>query len=302
MNKIIKQIKEKKLLVIGVLIVLILGAYYGINQHNKHQHELYLKNSPKITFKNDLVLEYGQKDLPKLETLVDTTNKDNQYEKIELAKDSNFDTTILGKNKVVTVLVTNKDITKEFKILYTTVDTKKPTIDGVKDHEITVGDKLDLLKDVKAKDEVDGNLKVTLEGKYDINKPDTYKLKYVATDKNNNKTEQDFTLTVKAKPKPVATTSSSNNDYYDDSGYDNSNSNISHNSGSDNNSDGGSGKSSSNNNWNIDDYTGAPGEIFYKDYSSFDACQASLEEELFSHDNWSTNSCYGTKMFYELFK
>ena len=63
--------------------------------------------------------------------------------------------------------------------------------------EYTLGDSIDLFKDVSAKDEVDGDVYVTIEGEYRLDKAGTYNLYYVAKDKSNNVTKKEFTLVIK---------------------------------------------------------------------------------------------------------
>lgn len=77
-----------------------------------------------------------------------------------------------------------------------------PKIEFTKELSTTKGAKIDLLKGVKATDSEGKEITVTVEGKYDFNKEGTYKLKYVALDSNNNKTEEEFILNV---TKPVCT-------------------------------------------------------------------------------------------------
>ncbi len=102
----------------------------------------------------------------------------------------------------------------EKQIIWKVEDTKKPILSGVKDIEITQGDKIDVKKGISAKDEIDGDLEVIVEGQVDINTPGEYKLTAKAVDKNGNEVSQEFKVTVKEKKKVVAssnTTASSSN-------------------------------------------------------------------------------------------
>ena len=76
-------------------------------------------------------------------------------------------------------------------------DVTAPTITYKDKIEITVGDSVDLFKGVSAKDDVDGDVSVTIEGTYDLNKAGTYTLYYVAKDSSKNVTKKEFTLIVK---------------------------------------------------------------------------------------------------------
>ncbi len=64
---------------------------------------------------------------------------------------------------------------------------------------ITEGDKVDLLKDVSAKDNVDENLEVSVSGNYDTTKPGKYTITYNATDLAGNTGTKEITLTVNKK-------------------------------------------------------------------------------------------------------
>ena len=85
-------------------------------------------------------------------------------------------------------------------------DTQKPIIEGVSNKEITQGDTFDAKAGITAKDEVDGDLEVIIEGNVDTTKEGTYTLTVKAVDKNGNETKQEFTVTVKKK----ASTSNTN--------------------------------------------------------------------------------------------
>ena len=84
-------------------------------------------------------------------------------------------------------------------------DTQKPIIEGVSNKEITQGDTFDAKAGITAKDEVDGDLEVIIEGNVDTTKEGTYTLTVKAVDKNGNETKQEFTVTVKKKEEKVTT-------------------------------------------------------------------------------------------------
>ena len=107
-----------------------------------------------------------------------------------------IDTSKLGKQEISIKYLNQWKNKKEYKFSINIVDTAKPTIEFKKDLSTTVGTKIDLLKEVKVKDNSNEEIKATVEGKYDFNKAGTYKLKYVAVDSSNNKTEEEFTLKV----------------------------------------------------------------------------------------------------------
>ena len=62
---------------------------------------------------------------------------------------------------------------------------------------IANGDNKNIMDGVSAKDDVDGDVYVTIEGEYDLTKAGEYKLYYVAKDSSKNVTKKAFTLVVK---------------------------------------------------------------------------------------------------------
>lgn len=97
---------------------------------------------------------------------------------------------IFNKEEIITA-------EKEVKIIVE--DTKKPIIEGVDDKEIAEGDTIDLKQGITAKDEVDGELEIVIEGEVDTSKAGEYEIKVKATDRNNNTTEATYKVTVVTK-------------------------------------------------------------------------------------------------------
>ena len=94
------------------------------------------------------------------------------------------------------------DSNVEKNIVVDVKDTTPPEITGKDKITVTKGTsakKADLLKDVKAVDNSNEEIKVTIVGKYDLNDVGTYKLKYRAVDSSNNEALKDFELIVKKK-------------------------------------------------------------------------------------------------------
>ena len=59
------------------------------------------------------------------------------------------------------------------------IDTEAPVIDCPKNISVTEGTKIDLLTKVSAKDNYDSDVKVTIEGEYNLNVTGKYKIYYV---------------------------------------------------------------------------------------------------------------------------
>jgi maltose-binding protein MalE len=78
-------------------------------------------------------------------------------------------------------------------------DTTKPVITGVEDVEITVGDSIDLLDQVSATDETDGNLtsSIIVNGTVDTTKVGNYTITYIVSDAAGNTTTVQRSVVVK---------------------------------------------------------------------------------------------------------
>lgn len=109
-------------------------------------------------------------------------------------------------------------------------DTKAPVITE-KDATVNQGAKVNILENVTAKDEVDGDLtsKIKTEGTVDTSKPGTYTVKLAVTDDSGNSATAAKKVTVKAVEKKVAadyTAASSSTTAQSDSGSTSASSNA----------------------------------------------------------------------------
>ncbi len=102
--------------------------------------------------------------------------------------------------KTTTKSAPNETITKQ--ITWKVQDTQKPVLSGVHNLQISEGSKLDIKSGITAKDSVDGELEVKIEGNYDINKAGEYDLVAKAIDKSGNEVEKNFKVTVTKKEVP----------------------------------------------------------------------------------------------------
>ena len=117
-----------------------------------------------------------------------------------ITEDEKLNTSKLGEQElVVSINHLDKDV-EDYKFKINIVDTTKPVIEAKKELTAYVGNKIDLLKDVKVTDNSKEDIKATVNGEYDINKAGKYNLKYVAKDSSNNLQEYDFILNVVSDP------------------------------------------------------------------------------------------------------
>ena len=115
-----------------------------------------------------------------------------------------IDTTKIGEKKV-TLLVKGVDGKKEeYSYTINVVDNEAPVIKYEKEITTNYGIKVDLLKGVAVSDNSEEDINVKVDGEYNFNKADTYKLYYVAIDSSGNETREEFTLIVKQKKVEVS--------------------------------------------------------------------------------------------------
>ena len=183
-----KKKDNKKKLIIPIIILVLLSI--GISIY------LYIDYNT-INYKKNITIKIGDK-VP--------TNKDiiNKEDLKKIKNTIKWNKLKLEKNRAYNIGNYNgtfKYKKKSYQIKLKVKDTKKPTVEGVKDIEITIGDNIDILKDIKVTDDSKDKIDTKVEGEYDINKEGTYNLKVIVTDKAKNKEEKEFKLIVKAKPK-----------------------------------------------------------------------------------------------------
>ena len=117
----------------------------------------------------------------------------------ELVDNKKINTKKLGQTKITVQVLDfiKRKHTYEFKI--DIIDTEKPIINYQKEIKIEAGTKTDLLKNVTASDNSKEEIKVTVDGKYDLNKAGEYKIYYIAKDASGNEAKEEAKLTVTAK-------------------------------------------------------------------------------------------------------
>ena len=212
-----KKFNKKAIIITAITLIIIAclaicGYLYIKNNNTK------LENTAKKELENSITLEDKTYEYGTEIKVSDFNLKDGQklyVNDTEITSES-FKLDKLGDNQVkITSELTYKDTFKkehklsyEKKANYKVEDKTPPEITGNEDKTITVGDTLDVKANVKATDNVDGDVEVKVEGNVDTNKEGQYKIKYIAEDKSGNKTEKENTITVNKKPEEVKTNTS----------------------------------------------------------------------------------------------
>ena len=178
-----------KILLIVIAIVVILGGV-GYILYNKI---IYSNNKAKVIFNDKLDVEIND------EVVLSTFIKEIKNG-VLLNNDDKVDTSKLGKKKIELVIKDKNKEEEKINFNINIVDTTKPKIEAKNEVSTYVGNKIDLLKDVKVSDNSMEEISAKVTGEYDINKAGEYKLKYEASDSSKNKSEMDFVLKVISDP------------------------------------------------------------------------------------------------------
>ena len=115
----------------------------------------------------------------------------------------NVDTSIIGKKKIVLKIKNYFNNIEKYTYDIEIVDKEEPNIDYRDRLSTTEGVEIDLLDGVKASDNSNEEIDVTIEGEYDFNNIGEYELYYVAKDSSGNTRKEKFILEV-TKKKEVA--------------------------------------------------------------------------------------------------
>ena len=223
----VKPKKKKTAIIVTTIIIVLLVILAGVGtylfMYNKKATLKYENEIKEISKQNSMAIIDYKEDVENNTTWTYEDLESKLIDKDKLAKGTEIKITIndevfkegdtytfvIGETKIDIYL--NKTYTyKVFKeetevienkkeIVITIKDTVAPVLDGVKNQTITVGGTIDLLKGITAKDEVDGDVEVKVEGEVDTKKAGTYKVKIYAEDKSGNRAEQEMTVTVKKK-------------------------------------------------------------------------------------------------------
>lgn len=181
--------KKKKILIILIItsiFILILSIYLFNNKNNNNTINNIIKID--VELNDNLITEINSK--VKISDFIKKINTGKM-----VSNDLAIDTSKLGtKNINIEILYNNLLYDYNFNIEI--IDTISPNIEYKEELTTYIGNKIDLLKDVKVTDNSNEEVEITIEGNYDFNKTGTYKLNYIVVDSSNNKTIKEFTLKV----------------------------------------------------------------------------------------------------------
>lgn len=242
-------------IIIGILIIVIglcITFHVLTKKENKVIAQIKQNLENKLTLE-DMTYEYGS-EITLQELNLDSNVKiyinnqelNNTYKFTEVgeyrlkAETSQIYKNFLNKKKII---IAEKEATIKVE------DTKKPIIEGVTDKKITEGDTIDLKQGIMARDEIDGDLEIIIEGEVDTNKVGEYEIKVKATDKNNNTTETIYKVKVNAKSEEVSENTTTQSNQNTQSGTNKSN-NGTTNKSTDSNTSNTNNKTTANNNAN----------------------------------------------------
>ena len=191
MKKLVEKYGKNKVFAgIGAIIIILLVIIWLLFSG--------AKSSFKVVTKNDVISEFGE-DIDYSELY----DQDKSDKGVKVKEVKNFDQNLIGDQKIDVVFQKDSK-TKTEKITVIVKDTIKPEFIDFKD-EIVIEQSAENVKLEDyfiAKDKAE--VKITVEGKVDLNKAGKYDVKVTAEDANNNKTDAKSCVVVVASAKDVA--------------------------------------------------------------------------------------------------
>ena len=172
-----RRLKKQTKIIIAIIILLILVlTIFRIILLCKNKNTNLTKET-KITLIDNLDIEVFS-EINNLDLIKDIKNGEITSEK------EYIDTNTLGKQEINIVYLNENNEEKDYTFTIDIVDTEKPTITFDKELTTTIGNEINLLKGVSAKDNYTKDIKVSVDGDYDFNKVGEYKIYYTAKDSN----------------------------------------------------------------------------------------------------------------------
>lgn len=179
-----KNKKKKFFITIIILITLSIISIYNI-----------------ITNKNKINIELNPNLDVEINSKVNLLSFIKNIENGEIiTKDIEIDTSKLGIQNIKLKIKNKNNKEEDYSFQINIIDSIKPTINGIKELTTYIGKDLDLSKDISVSDNSKEDIKVFIDGTYDINTIGEYQLKYIATDSSNNTTSKEFILKVVKDP------------------------------------------------------------------------------------------------------
>ena len=190
----------KKVFKIGIivllLVLLIIGGYFGIKKYQAYLEEERIKNAIiKIDFIEPLQVEFNSD--VKLSDLITSING-------ELIDDFKINTEVVGKREVSFKYINEENLKVPYKFYVDIVDSVPPIIWLSDSYSVNVDYSKNLEEAIMCGDNYDDNPSCKIIGEYNTNVVGNYPLIYEAIDKSGNITKKEFTLKVR---KPSNSTS-----------------------------------------------------------------------------------------------
>ncbi len=171
-----KKKLKKRIKVYGIIFFLLLLIVIGFN-YSKLEIATDLNfNLNETVEKNDLVKKVKHGEL--------------------LGKEESIDTSTLGEKNIPLQFKTIFGFKKTYKVTIQISDTEKPHISYNPIKNSKLNQEIDLTNGVSVSDNSNENIKVQVEGEYDIHKLGEYKLYYIAKDSSGNEAREEFTLNI----------------------------------------------------------------------------------------------------------
>ena len=188
-----RRISKKRVIIAIVILMLLIGIISFIIYLNVR----IVDDNSGFTLKEDLTTEVYTE--AKVENFIDEIEGD-------ILEEDKINTEKLGKQEISFIYLNNDNKKRRGTIEIEVVDTEEPLVWISGSYSTPVGEDIDLEKDIMCVDNYDNKPSCKVNGDYDINVAGVYHLKFVASDKSDNKVEYSFNLNV-YEPAPEPETS-----------------------------------------------------------------------------------------------
>ena len=177
--------KKKKLLIIGVGVIGLIGILFGICKLTQYLRMKFAKIE--VTLKDDLTAEFLEE--KKISDYIVSING-------KILEDKSIDTTKIGEKTVAFQFINEDGIKVPYEYKIVVQDHVEPVIWLTNSYTIYKGNNIDIASQVLCGDNEDSHPNCYIEGEYDYNTPGTYDLQFKATDHSGNTAVKDFKLYV----------------------------------------------------------------------------------------------------------
>ena len=194
--------RKKTIIIITIVSIIFVIILFSIIKQSIWNYKV--SHAKKIVELDNNVIQVFEKNV-KIKSLISKING-------KLNTNPTIDTTKIGKQKIKFKYTTDEGYPVDYEVEVKVVDEVPPIIE-TSNKTVTVGYEDDIEKELLCGDNYDPNPTCKIEGKYDLNTPGRYNVKFIGIDSSKNQTTSNLTIIVKEKITSNNDNNSSDNNY-----------------------------------------------------------------------------------------